>query len=84
MSPKRVAVIERDMKLENILAYFMVDIEAESKRDCFAAQTVDMMLGFVAPEFSHKPWNYYKPFLDILKKNDVENVLFSYKDHRFG
>ena len=32
---KRVAVMERDMKPENILAHFMVDIEAESKHDCF-------------------------------------------------
>ena len=65
---KRVAVIERDMKLKNILAHFMVDIKPESKHDCFAAQTVNMMLRFVAPEFSHKPWNYYKPFLDSQKK----------------
>ena len=45
-------MIERDMKFENILAHFMVDIEVESKHDCFAAQTVDVMLRFVAPEFS--------------------------------
>ena len=65
---KWVVVIERDMKLENILVHFMVNIEAESNHDCFATQTVDM-LTFV---------------LNFLKKNDVENVLLSYKDHRFG
>ena len=32
---KMVSAIERDMKLENILAHFMVDIEADSKHQCF-------------------------------------------------
>ena len=58
----QISAIEKDMKLENITAHFMVDIEAESKHDCFAAQCVDMMLRLVAPEFSYKPWNYYKDF----------------------
>ena len=81
---KVVASIERDMKLENILAHFMVDIEADSKHGSFAGQSLDMMLKLVAPEYSHKQWNKYKDFTEFLRLNNVEMVLFSYKDQRFG
>ena len=56
------------MILENITAHFMVDMEAETKHDCFAVQCVDMMLRLIAPELSYKPWNYYFP-----EKKDVGN-----------
>lgn len=81
---KQISAIEKEMKLEKITAHFMVDIEVESKHDCFAAQCVDMMLRLVAPEFSYKPWNYYKAFSEFLARNGAENLLFAYKDHRFG
>ena len=81
---KMVAIIERSMKIENILSHFMVDIEAESKHDCFAAQALDMMLKLVAPEYSYKQWNYNKEFISYLEKNEAEQVLFAYQDHRFG
>ena len=81
---KIVASIERDMKLENILAHFMVDIEADSKHGSFAGQALDMMLKLVAPEYSHKQWNKFKEFTEFLRLNDVDMVLFSYKDQRFG
>ena len=42
------------------------------------------MLRLVAPEFNHKAWNYHESFVDFLRKNEIENVLFSYKDQRFG
>ena len=79
-----VSIVEKDMKLENIFSHFMVNIEADSKHDCFAAQALDMMLKLVAPEYSNKQWNYNKAFLDFLEKHDVASVLFAYKDHRFG
>ena len=78
----QISAIEKDIKLENITAHFMVDIGAESKHVRFAARCVDMMLRLVAPEFSYKPWNYYKDY--FLGKDDVENLLFSYEDHKFG
>ena len=81
---KRVSAVEASMKLDKIMAHFMVHIEAESKHNCFAAQALDMMLKLVAPEYSSKTWNYNKAFLDFLVKNGAEKVLFSYKDHRFG
>ena len=81
---KRVSAVEASMKLDKIMAHFMVHIEAESKHNCFAAQAFDMMLKLVAPEYSNKPWNYNKAFLDFLVKNGAEKVLFSYKDHMFG
>ena len=81
---RQISAIEKDMKLENITAHFMVDIEVESKHDCFAGQCIDMMLRLVAPEFSNKSWNYNKAFEKFLKSNGAENLLFEYKDHRFG
>ena len=81
---KMVSSVERNMKLENIISHFMVNIEAESKHQCFAAQSLDMMLKLVAPEYNNKQWNYNHAFLDFLEKNEVEKVLFAHKDHRFG
>ena len=81
---KVVESIERDMKLQNILAHFMVDIEADSKHGSFAAQALDMMLKLVAPEYSHKQWNKYKEFTDFLRLSNVDMVLFSYKHQKFG
>ena len=72
------------MKLENILMNFLVDIEADSKHGSFAGQCLDMMLKLVAPEYSHKQWNKYKEFSEFLKVHEVNKVLFSYKDQRFG
>ena len=80
----QISAVEKDKELENITAHFMVDIEAESKHNCFASQCVDIMLRLVAPDFSYKSWNYYKDFTDFLEKKDVDNLLSSYKDHRFG
>ena len=71
---KRVSVIEKEMKLENIMAHFMVDIEAESKHDCFAAQCVDVMLRLVAPEFSNKAWNYYKAFVEFSSHTRISDL----------
>ena len=43
-----------------------------------------MCLKLVAPEFSHKQWNYYKQYTTFLQQEQVEISLFSYKDNRFG
>ena len=52
---KIVAVIESDMKMEQVIKKFMVDIEFESKNGSFAGQSLNMCLRLVAPEYSHKP-----------------------------
>ena len=79
-----VGMVEGEMKMENILSHFMVDLDFNSKNGSFAGQALDMMLKFVAPEFDHMSWNYYKLFDNFLKDNEISNMLFAYKDHRFG
>ena len=81
---KVVKMLETDMKVENILSKFMVGMELDSKNGSLAGQALDMMLKFVAPEYSHKQWNYFKLFTNFLEQKEVETVLFSYKDQRFG
>ena len=72
------------MHVEHILSKFMVGMELDSKNGSLAGQALDMMLKFIAPEYSHKQWNYYKLFTNFLQQQGVETVLFSYKDQRFG
>ena len=81
---KVVKMIETDMKVETILSKFMVGMELESKHGSLAGQALDMMLKLVAPEYSHKQWNYYQLYTNFLEQKGVDMVLFSYKDQRFG
>ena len=81
---KRVSAIEADMKVEQVLSKFMVGMELDSKNGSLAGQAIDMMLKLVAPEYSHKMWNYYKLFVSFLEQKGVIVTLFSYKDQRFG
>ena len=81
---KRVSAIEADMKVEQVLSKFMVGMELDSKNGSLAGQSIDMMLKLVAPEYSHKMWNYYKLFVSYLEQKGVPVTLFSYKDQRFG
>ena len=81
---KTVRTVECDMKIENVLAGFMVGMDVSSKNSSVAGQTLDMCLKLVAPEYSHKVWNYHDLFISYLKKHGVPVVLFAYKDQRFG
>lgn len=81
---KIMAFVERDMTLEAIMSTFMVDLEFDSKHISVAGQACDVILRLVAPEFQHKPWNYNKAFTLYLKENGADQVLFAYKDERFG
>ena len=81
---KQLAIIERDMTLEAIFKNFMVDLDFDSKHGSVVGQALDCMLRLIAPEYSHKPWNYYRQFVHYLKEQDIKQVLFSYKDQRFG
>ena len=81
---KKVSVIETDMKVDQILKQFMVGMELDSKNGSLAGQALDMCLKLVAPEYSHKMWNYYQQFTNFLQQKEVKCTLFSYKDQRFG
>ena len=81
---KQMSIIERDLTLEVIFKNFIVDLDFDSKHGSVTGQALDCMLRLVAPEFQHKPWNNYKQFILHLQNNDIQQVLFSYKGHRFG
>ena len=81
---KVMRLLEADMKMEQILKGFMVDLELDTKNASLAGQALDMCLKLVAPEFAHKPWNRYKEFVHFLQERHVSSVLFAYKDSRFG
>ena len=81
---KKVSVIESDMKVDQILKNFMVGMDLDSKNGSLAGQALDMCLKLVAPEYSHKMWNYYQQFTNFLQQKEVKCTLFSYKDQRFG
>ena len=63
---------------------FMVGMEVDSKNSSVAGQALDLCLKLVAPEFSHKTWNYCDLFKNYLEQLGVPMVLFAYKDQRFG
>ena len=75
--------VEAEMKMEQVLKGFMVDMECHSKNTSVAGQALDMCLKLVASEYAHKPWNRYNEFLVFLKQRQVSSVLFVYKDNRF-
>ncbi|KAK1882685.1 ATP-dependent zinc metalloprotease FtsH [Dissostichus eleginoides] len=81
---KVMRLVEADMKMEQLLQSFMVDLDVDSKNASVAGQALDMCLKLVAPEYAHKPWNGYREFLLFLEQRQVFSVLFSYKDSRFG
>ena len=81
---KTVGRIEADMKLELVVKNFMVDIDMDSKKSSFAGQALDMCLRLVAPEYSHKPWNYNHLYINHLHQEGADMTLFCYKDQRFG
>jgi hypothetical protein len=81
---KVMRLLEAEMKMEQILKGFMVDLDIDTKNSSIAGQSLDICLKLVAPEFSHKPWNRNKEFVLFLQERGVANVLFAYKDSRFG
>ncbi|KAJ4945964.1 hypothetical protein JOQ06_023642 [Pogonophryne albipinna] len=81
---KVMRLLEADMKMEQVLQSFMVDLDVDSKNASVAGQALDMCLKLVAPEYAHKPWNRYREFLLFLEQRQVSSVLLSYKDSRFG
>ena len=76
--------VESDMKMEQVLKGFMVNIEFHNKNTNIAGQASDMCLKLVAPDYAHKPWNRYKEFLNFLEQREVSSALIAYKDNRFG
>ena len=68
------------MKVDQILKNFMVGMELDSKNGSLAGQALDMMLKLVAPEYSHKMWNYFKQFSTFLEQKEVRITLFNALD----
>ena len=81
---KLVGKIEEDMKISHITSKFMVGLEMHSKNNSVAGLALDIMLKLIAPEFSHKMWNYYKEFNLYLETHSIDSVMFAYKNQRFG
>ena len=79
-----VGKVEEDMKISQITSKFMVSLDISSKNSSVAGLALDILLKLVASEYSHKQWNYYKEFCLFLQSQDVEPVMFAYKDQRFG
>ena len=76
---KKMRHLEAEMKMEEVMQTFMVDLEVDTKNASLAGQAIDICL-----KLSHKPWNRHDQFLLFLKERSVSNVLFAYKDNRFG
>ena len=81
---KMLRHLEADMKTEQVLQGFMVDLEIDSKNSSLAGQALDICLKLVAPEYSHKPWNCFNEFQLFLQEKGISSPLFAYKDSRFG
>ena len=81
---KVTKMLEEEMGLNKLVQNFMVEIDVDSKNSSVAGQALDMCLKLVAPEYNAKPWNKYKEFLMFLEEIGAKDVLFSYKDSRFG
>ena len=62
----------------------MVDLDFDTKNSSMAGQSLDMILRLVAPEYSHKPWNRNKEYIEYLSARESNGYLFSYKEARFG
>uniref|UniRef100_A0AAV2MI12 Uncharacterized protein n=1 Tax=Knipowitschia caucasica TaxID=637954 RepID=A0AAV2MI12_KNICA len=71
---KVMRLVEADMKMEQVLQSFMVDLDVDSKNASVAGQALDMCLKLVAPEYAHKPWNRYKEFLHFLEQKQNPHI----------
>ena len=79
-----VGKVEEDMKISQVTSKFMVSLDISSKNSSVAGLALDIMLKLVAPEYSHKQWNYYSQFCLFLESHGLGPVMFAYKDQRFG
>ena len=81
---KFLRFLEGEMKMDELVQGFMVDLDVDSKNGSVAGHSIDMCLRLVAPEYNAKPWNKNKQFLQFLEERGAHAVLFSFKDNRFG
>ena len=81
---KFLRLLGGEMKMDELVKTFMMDLEFDSKNGSVAGHSIDMCLRLVAPEYNAKPWNKNKQFLEFLEERGAHAVLFSYKDNRFG
>ena len=64
---KVVRMLEVEMKMEQVMKGFMVELEIYSKKGSLGGQALDMCLKLVAPEYSYKHWNRHKEFHHFLQ-----------------
>ena len=81
---KFLRLLEGEMKMDELVQGFMVDLDVDSKNGSVAGHSIDMCLRLVAPEYNAKPWNKNKQFMQFLEERGAHAVLFSFKDSRFG
>ena len=65
---KVLRLVESGMNLEEVVKTFMVDLDYDTKNSSVAGQSLDMILRLVAPEYSHKPWNRNKEYIQYLRE----------------
>ena len=68
---KAMQLVEADMKMEQVLKSFMVDLEVDSKNASVAGQALDLCIKLVTPEYAHSPWNRYKESLLFFEQRQV-------------
>ncbi|KAH3814070.1 hypothetical protein DPMN_142548 [Dreissena polymorpha] len=56
-------LVKVDMKMEQVLHIFMVDLDLDSKNAIVSGQALDMFLKLRAAECDLKAWNHYRKFL---------------------
>ena len=54
---KFLRFLEGEMKMDELVQGFMVDLDVDSKNGSVAGHSIDMRLRLVAPEYNAKPWN---------------------------
>eukprot|EP00731_Ephydatia_muelleri_P017622 Em0010g720a len=74
---KVVRMLEAEMKMDQVLKGFMVELEIDTKDSSLEGQALDMCLKLVAPEYSHKPWNRNKECIYFLEQRNLRDF---YKD----
>ena len=75
---KFLRFLEGEMKMDELVQGFMVDLDVDSKNGSVAGHSIDMCLRLVAPEYNAKPWNKNKQFLQFLDERGAHEVLFSF------
>ncbi|KAH3698527.1 hypothetical protein DPMN_086054 [Dreissena polymorpha] len=77
-------LVKVDMKMEQVLQIFMVDLDLDSKNAIVSGQALHMFLKLRAAECNLKAWNHYRKFLLFSKQRQVSSMLFHTNKARLG